>query len=86
MDSRSALKGNSIPFSPMSLGFGAWHTKFETMSQESPSSPTALRPMQSPSPPVFLGGTSAEARSPNQFDPPSDTADIEVRIVEAESP
>jgi hypothetical protein len=50
-------------------GSGAWQTKFETISQLIPESPIELNPMQSPSFAESFCGISAEAKSPNQFDP-----------------
>jgi hypothetical protein len=63
----------------MSGGSGAWHTKFETMSQLMPVSPTAPKPKQLPSCPDAAGGRNADARSPSQFEPSAPavlTADI----------
>jgi hypothetical protein len=68
------------------LADGAWHTKFETMSQEIPSSPIEFNPTQSPLFKGFLGGANAEAKSPSQFFAPSVTFDIEVKRVLDERP
>jgi hypothetical protein len=67
-------------------GSGAWQTKFETVSQEIPTNPIALRPKHSPSLEGSFGGTNAEAKSPSQSVPPPVTFFIEVRTVALESP
>jgi hypothetical protein len=61
--SSNLIDGNGL----MSGGLGAWQTKFETMSQLMPVSPTAPKPKQLPSCPESAGGKNAVARSPSQF-------------------
>jgi hypothetical protein len=59
-------------------GLGAWHAKFETMSQLSPIIPAALNPMQSPSFAGVFWGTIAAAKSLSQLDPSPPRLLIEV--------